>query len=41
MIPGEARGTMQTVDLTQTISPRMPVYPGTEPPVFRRTNPLN
>ena len=34
MIPGEARGTMQIVDLTQTISPQMPVYPGTEPPVF-------
>lgn len=25
---------MQIVDLTQTISPEMPVYPGTEPPVF-------
>ena len=25
---------MQIVDLTQTISPQMPVYPGTEPPVF-------
>lgn len=25
---------MQIVDLTQTISPGMPVYPGTEPPVF-------
>ena len=26
--------TMNIVDLTHTISPRMPVYPGTEPPVF-------
>lgn len=25
---------MQIIDLTQTISPQMPVYPGTEPPVF-------
>lgn len=25
---------LQIVDLTQTISPQMPVYPGTEPPVF-------
>lgn len=25
---------MQIFDLTQTISPQMPVYPGTEPPVF-------
>ena len=25
---------MQIVDLTQTLSPQMPVYPGTAPPVF-------
>lgn len=25
---------MQIIDLTQTIAPQMPVYPGTEPPVF-------
>lgn len=25
---------MQILDLTQTIAPQMPVYPGTEPPVF-------
>jgi arylformamidase len=25
---------MQIIDLTQTLSPQMPVYPGTEPPVF-------
>ncbi|HEY3381084.1 MAG TPA: cyclase family protein [Vicinamibacterales bacterium] len=30
---------MQTVlDLTQTIGPAMPVYPGTEPPVLRQAN---
>ena len=26
---------MKIIDLTQTISPEMPVYPGTEPPVFK------
>ncbi len=29
---------MQVVDLTQTISPTMPVYPGTEPPRFSPCN---
>ena len=25
---------MKIIDLTHSISPRMPVYPGTEPPIF-------
>lgn len=29
---------MQVIDLTHRIAPGMPVYPGTEPPVFERAN---
>ncbi|MDR3669336.1 MAG: cyclase family protein [Holophaga sp.] len=29
---------MDVLDLTQTIQPAMPVYPGTEPPVIRQAN---
>ncbi len=29
---------MKIIDLTHTIEPGMPVYPGTEPPVIRRAN---
>ena len=27
---------MRVIDLTRTIAPGMPFYPGTEPPVFSR-----
>ena len=29
---------MKVIDLTHTIMPQMPVYPGTEPPVFSPAN---
>jgi kynurenine formamidase len=31
---------MQVIDLTHVISPEMPVYPGTEPPIFAPANSL-